>query len=155
MNSFNVNVRILFDIPRNSHRWIVEELAEERHARKQIYSRYIKFVNSLYNTERQCLRFLFKYVSDDVRSQVGGNMRKILLDTGAPVIPGVTRPADLNNYRVYSVPECQEYKMPLLHSLIDIREDNWSIFFNEENRDNVEELQENDILMMIHEVCTT
>ena len=123
--------------------------------RKQIFSRYVKFVNSLYNTERQCVRFLFKYVSDDVRLQVGGNLRTILIQTGLLVVPGRTRPADLNNYRVYTVPEGEEYRIPLLHSLIDIREDNWSILFNEENSDNVEELQENDILLMIHEVCTT
>ena len=105
--------------------------------------------------ERQCLRFLFKYVSDDVCSQVGGNLRTILIQTGVLVVPGRTRPADLNNYRVYTVPEGEEYRIPLLHSLIDIREDNWSILFNEENSDNVEELQENDIFLMIHEVCTT
>ena len=63
VNSFNVNVRVIHVIPRNSHRWIVEELVEGKHARKIIYSRYIKFVNSLLSTERQCVRFLFKYVS--------------------------------------------------------------------------------------------
>ena len=66
-------------------------------------------------------------MSDDVRSQVGGNLRTILIQTGVLVVPGRTRPADLNNYRVYTVPEGEEYRIPLLHSLIDIREDNWSI----------------------------
>ena len=31
VNSFNVNARILFDIPRNSHCWIVEALCGGKH----------------------------------------------------------------------------------------------------------------------------
>ena len=142
-------------IPRNSHRWIVEELVEGKHARKIIYSRYIKFVNSLVSTERQCVRFLYKYVCGDVRSQVGANMRRIQLDTNVPVIPGVTRPADLRNYRVYNIPDGDEHKMEILHSLIAIREDHFTVLFNEENGEEAEELSENDILLMISDVCTS
>ena len=153
MNSYNVNVRIQFEIPRNSHKWIVEQLVEGKHARKVIYSRYIKFVNSLFNTDRRCVRFLFRYVKDDVRSQVGGNMRRIFLDSDVLVIPGTTRPLDMRDYRVYEAPDGYEDKIGLLLSLIAIREDHFGVFFNEE--DDEVEMEDNDITTMINDICTS
>ena len=82
MNSFNVNVRIIFDIPDNSHCWIVEQLTGCNHARKQIYQRFIKFVNCLFTTKRSIVRSLFMSVCSDVRSHIGDNLKRVQLDTG-------------------------------------------------------------------------
>ena len=43
-NSWNVNIRIMFGIPRNTHCWIVEEISGGNHARQMIFSRYIQCV---------------------------------------------------------------------------------------------------------------
>ena len=153
VNSFNVNARILFDIPRNSHCWIVEELCGGKHAQQQIYSRYIKFVNTLATTHRDNVRSLFNIVSGDVRSQVGSNLRKLQNDTGITILPGSTRPSILNNYRVYTTPVDQEHILPLLSSLLEIRQSNWEVLFCEENGD-FETLEENDVQFMIEELCT-
>ena len=153
VNSFNVNARIVFDIPRNSHCWIVEELCGGKHAQQQIYSRYIKFVNTLATTHRDNVRSLFNIVSVDVRSQVGSNLRKLQLDTGITIFPGSTRPSILSNYRVYATPEHQEHILPLLSSLLEIRQSNWEVLFCEENGD-LETLEENDVKFMIDELCT-
>ena len=153
-NSYNVNLRILHNLPLNTSCWLVEEISGGRHAKQQIYSRYVKFVNTLANSSRDCVRFLFNYVSGDVRSQVGGNLKKLTRDTGIPVTPGNTSPKVLNNYRVYSAPVGEEYRLPLLVSLLEIRGDHWSIIFNEES-DEPEEANENDLLMMINEVCSS
>ena len=122
-----------------------------------MYSRYIKFVNTLCSTERRCVKSLFEYVHGDVRSQVGGNLRQILLDSDLTVVPGVTRPSELNNYCVYPIPEDEAYRLPLLKSLLEIKNDNWSIIFNEENggEEHDEELDDNDIVIMINDVCSS
>ena len=129
-NSYNVNLRILHNLPLNTSCWLIEEISGGKHAKQQIYKRYVKFVNTLVNSSRDCVRFLFKYVCGDVRSQVGGNLAKIRNDTGLLVTPGHTSPDVLRNYRVYSAPDGQEYRLPLLVSLMEIRIDNWSIIFN-------------------------
>ena len=156
-NSYNVNIRIIFNIPRNSHCWITEQIANIRHAKQQMFSRYIKFVNTLCATERRCVKSLFEYVRGDVRSLVGGNLRQILLETQVLVVPGVTRPSELNNYCVYPVPEDEAYRLPLLQSLLEIRNDNWAVIFNEENGgdEHDDELEENDIITMINDVCSS
>ena len=55
---------------------------------------------------------------------------------------------------MYSAPVGEEYRLPLLVSLLEIRGDHWSIIFNEES-DEPEEANENDLLMMINEVCSS
>ena len=117
----------------------------------------LKFVNTLCATERRCVKSLFEYVRGDVRSLVGGNLRQILLETQVLVVPGVTRPSELNNYCVYPVPEDEAYRLPLLQSLLEIRNDNWAVIFNEENGgdEHDDELEENDIITMINDVCSS
>ena len=39
LNSYNVNMRIVFNIPRETHCWIVERISGGHHAKQQIYSR--------------------------------------------------------------------------------------------------------------------
>ena len=153
VNSYNVNTRIVYNVPRDCHCWITEEISGGRHAKQQIYSRYIKFVNTLANNSRECVRSLFRYVIDDVRSQVGSNLRKIFIDSGLLIVPGQTMPSALSNYTVYPAPEGEEYRIPLIQSLREILCDNWTIIFNEEDGD-VEQMEANEIQMMIDELCS-
>ena len=87
VNSYNVNLRVMFELPDSTHCWLIEALSGYKHARQQIYSRFVKFVNSLYNNRRINVKSLFDSVSHDARSQVGANMKKVLIDTGIPIIP--------------------------------------------------------------------
>ena len=52
--------------------------------------------------------------------------------------------------RLYRVVEEQEWKLPLLHSLLEVRDDQWEIRFGD---DDVEQLQDDDINDMIHDIC--
>ena len=111
-------------------------------------------MNSLHCNQRPIVKSLFDSVIGDVRSHVGSNARKVFLDTNIRIIPGWTRSSDLKQYRVYQPPEGEEWRLGVLESLLEIKGDNWSVTFNEEE-DEEEEFEENDIEMMIYEVCTT
>ena len=75
---------------------------------------------------------LLNFVKTTCRSLTGENLRIILLDTDVLVVPGVTRGHVLADYRVHKTPEGQEWKVPLLVSLLQIRDDTWSVHFDEE-----------------------
>ena len=80
-----------------------KELRSYTHARQLIYCRFIKFVNSLVDHKKDCIRSLFNMVVGDVRSLSGDNLRRVILDTGVLASPGKTSPCDLHNYKVYPV----------------------------------------------------
>ena len=152
VRSYNVNLKVIFDLPYACHNWLVEELSGGRHALVLIYSKYIQFINNLHKNKRASIRSLLSFVQDDVRSGTGGNLRKIFLDTGVLVVPGQTHKSELWNFRVYDTPAGDEWKLPLLVSLLEIREDNWEVLYVDEN-DSSALPDDNDIVDMINDVC--
>ena len=148
-NSWNVNLRNVLDLPVNTHNYIVEQISGGKNAKKLIFSRYINFVNSLENSKRPALLALLKLAKTDVRSVVGSNLRTILLETDKVVIPGYTKSYTLQDYTVYRVPESEEWRIPLLTSLIEMREERWCVKFDEEDDD----LSVDAIKMMIDRAC--
>ena len=71
--------------------------------------------------------------------------------TAVVVTPGKTRLDKLRSYRVYSAPDGHEWKLPLLVSLLAIRDENWEVLYDGDDDD---EIQENDIQTLIDEVTT-
>ena len=149
-NSWNVNARIMFDIPQDSHCWIVEELSE-CHARQMIFSRYINFIRTLANNKRPSIRALFRTVSSSVRSVTGSNIRRILLEANVPINPGVSTSSILRNHKVYTVPSSEHWKISLLKSLIEIRNSQWEIIFDNEEQS----FSSTEIQLMIEDICTS
>ena len=95
MNSWNVNLRVIYDLPYGTSCHLVDGLTEGKHARKMIYARYLKFLKSLVTNRRPALTFLLAIVMETRRSWTGQNVRKIVTDTGVTVVPGVTKAHDL------------------------------------------------------------
>ena len=90
-------------------------------------------------------------VAGDVRSLIGANSRRVLIDTGVLISPGKTRIDKLTNYRVYTAPEDEVWKLPLMVSLQAIKCQNWEVLFDEESD---EKVNDNDLISMI-EVATS
>ena len=91
------------------------------------------------------------------RPQTRANKRRVpqlsALDP-TQIVPGRTKQSDLQHYTVYQVPEEELWRLSILESLMEIRSDNWSVIFNEEEEEE-DDLGENDIEAMIYEACTT
>ena len=83
--------------------------------------------------------------------QCGANIRHIQRQTGTLVIPGKTRSNILNDKFIYEVPEGEDWKIGLVASLLQIRNDKWSILFDEEQ----DELSNDDITFMLDNVCSS
>ena len=150
VKSWNVNIRIIFDVPLQTHCWLVERLSEGRHAKQMILRRYVKFLESLAKNKRKCVQALVQIASQDVKSHTGANLRNILLETGVLIVPGETKQNVFDGLFIYSIPEGHEWKLGLLTSLIEIRDHKWSVDFDEEG----DSLKEDEITAMINQVCT-
>ena len=74
-------------------------------------------------------------------------------NTGVRIIPGVTNKSELTAIKVYPIPEDQKWRLPLLESLLEIRDDQWEIRFEEEDDD--DQLDDDDIEGMIADICTS
>ena len=151
MNSWNVNIKAVFELPYATHSYLAEELTGGKNARQMVYKRFINFLSSVANNRRDALVALLKTVSTTCRSLTGSNLRVLLLDTGVAVVPGVTKGHVLSNYRVYSTPQDQEWRLGLLVSLLELREDRWSLQFDDETG----QFGGNEVNVLINNVCTS
>ena len=97
-------------------------------------------------------KYLFKLIHIDVRSVTGSNLRYICTETNRAFTGGSTKRIDLSNNRVYKIPQGEEWRIPFLLSLMQIREENWIVTFDEEEIDS--NLESDAIETMIRTVCT-
>ena len=152
INSWNVNIRIICKLPIETHKYIVERISECKHIKQKLFSRYVTFLKSLALSEKPALSFLLNLSKTDIRSVTGSNLRFILNESKVYIIPGVTSKQSFSNYEAYQVPAGQEWKLPLLISLIKIREGAWTINFDEEDTDDL--ANNTNVDNMIKDVCT-
>ena len=149
MSSWNVNLRAIYDLDYGTNRYLLEGLTEGRHAQQIIYKKYVNFLRAIATNRRRSLVQLLEIVKTTCRSFTGTNLRKILLDTGVHIDPGQTKGFVLNNYLVYKTPVDQEWRIPLLVSLLRIRDSNWEIHFDDE----AGQLKEDDVSSLLSSVC--
>ena len=88
-------------------------------------------------------------LKDNCRSITGGNIRKVQLDSNIRIEPGVMNGPVINNYQVYQAPEGQEWRIPLLVSLLELRDSRWELLYDEES----DKFSEDDVTFMINNVC--
>ena len=145
--SWNSNLRIMFDLPRDTHCWIVEELSDGRHFKQMVFSRFTKYLELLATNKKPFIRCLYDLVSNDVSTLTGSNIRKLFLTT--KIDPRYFAKNALKNWRVYEAAD--GWTMPLIKSLLWLKEEEWEVIFNDE--DNLDSLKVEDIDFMIDSLC--
>ena len=75
-------------------------------------------------------------------------MRSIQRHTGVQVWPEITKESAVKKFRMYPVPRDQEWKVPLLVSILAIQDEEWEIPFC--NDDDAAELPK----AILQDICT-
>ena len=112
-----------------------------------IYSRFVKYLSVLKKNKRLFIRTLFGIVTGDVKTSTGSNVRKILLDTC--LAPRCVSRHQLSGSRVYQ--PVDDWSVPLLVSLLELRNENWEVNFDIEDEEDT--LTDQEIDFMVESVC--
>ena len=142
-----MNLRILYDLPFDTHCWVVEELSGGKHFKQMIYSRFLKYLSVLRKNKRSFIRTLYTIVQADVRTLTGSNIRRVLLDTNLD--PRSSSKYLLSDWRAYE--PADTWTVPLLASLLEMRQDNWEVLFDVE--DETITLEDDEITFMVEALC--
>ena len=110
-------------------------------------------MKSLNESKIPIVRSLFQLISKDIRSVPASNIRYISEQTSTFINPGKTLKSSIKEYKAYEVPEGQQWKIGLLSSLIQIREGQQNISFDEEN--GLTSFPDEEINRMIDDICTS
>ena len=70
-------VRYMFNIPRESHRFVIEPISGTSHLKIKLIKRFLQFYKTLSTCDKPHLRYLLKKQENDYRSVFGQNVRNI------------------------------------------------------------------------------
>ena len=58
-NTFNVAFRVMFDLPRETHKYLVEPVSESVHLKKILVKRFLKFTKAVKLSEKFALTLIY------------------------------------------------------------------------------------------------
>ena len=142
-SSWNVTVRNVFNLPRNTHRYLIESVSNMQHPKMMLCSRYIKFMDSLVKCNKRCVRNLALLVRNDRRTIVGKNISNIAYDCG--VVRESLQYRDAKRSKYWSVPALERWRPSILLELLDVRS----------QKSVVRNFDYEEINLMINNVCSS
>ena len=80
--SWNVNLKQIWQLPHQTHRFFFEHLTECRHLKVLLIRRLLKFLMNIIDGDRHSCRMLLRTISMNANASTGRNLRNIGLETG-------------------------------------------------------------------------
>ena len=80
-NTWNVSMRLMLDIPRETHRYLIEPLSSTTRVKTIVIKRFLSFLDQIRKSSKSASNFLFNSILLDARSTTDSNLRNILLRT--------------------------------------------------------------------------
>ena len=118
--TWDVAVRKMFNVPRDTHCYFIEALSESLHIRTVLRRRFVKFISSIRTGNKNALKKVLRVVQYDARSVTGNNLRKIMISECKPSI--YLDPRDItSSYKM--VPDENMFRVNMVKEIIDLRQD--------------------------------
>jgi hypothetical protein len=143
-NSWNRSVRLMCDLPLQTHRYFLEPLAQTRQLKFVLLKRFLSFILQIENSQKTLPKLLLQTVKRDCRSVTGSNLRNILLLTRKDTIEELV-PDDAFQMNYIPVMDENKWRIAMIKELIDVK---WG-------KTDIENLSDDEIDAIIEEICTS
>jgi hypothetical protein len=118
--AWNNAVRMAFDLPRDSHRYFIEEISECPHPQVMLAKRFVKFHETLQKTRKYGVRFLSELCAGNLVTTYGKNLWSIR--SGCDEV--VTSRSLQKIFKYAPVPEQDKWRIEVAKDLIEVK---WNI----------------------------
>ena len=125
-NSWNVSFRCMFNLPLQTHRYLVEPISKQTHIQSFLYQRFLGFISRLEKCNKTAIKTLFRAVHDNTNSTTGLNMRKLLIKTNQFRKEDISIGL-LKSLTYHPIPEAEEWRIGVIFELLEWRYENASI----------------------------
>ena len=141
-NSWNVAMRLMLDLPRETHRYLIEPLSNTLHIRKILVQRFLKFLQQIRNSGKKSTKFLLNSIIQDTRSTTGSNLRNILLQTSKSTIFELV-PEDAMSVGYHPITNSDKWRVDFISEIIHAKQKQLTIL----------NLSEDDLEEMLAVLC--
>ena len=119
-NTYNISVRKMLNIPRESHKYFIEPLSETKHIKGVLIKRFLSFIEHLKRSPKKLASNLLKTLKNDVSSTTGSNLRNIMLIVGKTDIEDLN-PLDAEKIEYCAVDDQNQWKINVAKELMEVR----------------------------------
>ena len=112
--SWNRMIRNVFNLPYNSHRYLIEPISGIPHLKTMIVDRFLKFYNSILNCNKFITRNLANIQSKDCRSDFGRNINNICREKNTLLFSNVRK----GDIKYFPITENDKWRVPILKELL-------------------------------------
>ena len=135
INTWSISVRHMWNLPRETHRSFIEPL-EGVHAKTMLYSRFVKFVQSITKGNKLAPIYLLESIKNNTQTVTGRNIKLILQDLNQRNIEKVKLEDIKSEIRLATMNQNENWKIMTLkeltnvkHKMMYISDDNDEDFF--------------------------
>ena len=118
--AWNTSVRIAFDVPRETHRYLIEEISECLHPQQMLVKRFLKFHETLQKTEKTSIKFLSKLSEKNLRTIYGQNLWNISHSCNEPLNNLTARNVG-TKFKYVDVPEKELWRIDVIKNLLELK----------------------------------
>ena len=144
--AWNNAIREAFDVPRATHRYLIEEISESEHPLVMLSLRFFKFHQTLQKTSKISLRYLSQLSSANLRTSYSQNLKNIA-DRIRMAVEDLDKKSIKEKLKYFEVPEAQEWRVAVVKDLMEVR---WNMIEINVLKDDLEELDN-----MLETLCVT
>ena len=119
-NSWNVSFRLMYRLPRNTHRYFVEPISGTKHIKCALIKNFLNFIEQIKKSNKNVSKALLHTIKLDVNSVTGSNLRNIMKLVNKTCINDLS-PDDSRLVSYHPVPAEEEWRISLVRELIEIR----------------------------------
>ena len=80
-STWNRSVKIMYNLPYDTHRWLIEPISESLHIKRILIQRFLNFVKQVRESKKSITKVLLNTIMYSVKSTTGYNLRRIMLET--------------------------------------------------------------------------
>ena len=109
-----------------THRYLIEPIADGPGFRIQLIKRFLSFIQSIKKSTKPVMKHLFNMAKQDVRTTTGSILRNILLMTDLQSIDHL-KPSIMNKIKHNQVMEEDMWRVGIIREIVDMQNGNKSI----------------------------
>ena len=119
-NTWNAAMRSMLDIPRESHKYLIEPLNKTSHIRIVLVKRFLSFIEPIRSSNKLASKFLLDLIFHDTGSTTGSNLRNILLQTDKTDVSELC-PQDAYQLKYHQIPQKEQWRLPFIEDMIEAK----------------------------------
>ena len=119
-NTWNVSFRRMYDLPYQTHRYLVEPVSGQLHLKKVLIKRFLSFINQIKRSDKNIPKQLLHCIKLDTRSVTGSNLRRILLLTKKTKVEDITE-KDIENIESDEISDDNKWRVNIIQEITDLK----------------------------------